>query len=163
RQHWLLGEDRREIAEPKASVHLPVAVRDEPRDRRGEIGPQRDEAAVAVEELDEPLRGRLALGVLDHGRLDGDVAVCSESLAEALLDEVELARFRGQYVTEAARRCVPALRVQRLTLQTTKKASLSGGLRIGDCCERAASPPASSDLPAVGRHGCERRRRAASL
>ena len=51
----LLAEDRSEIRQPQRAVHLAVSLRDEPSDGRGEVGSQRDELAVGVEELDAPL------------------------------------------------------------------------------------------------------------
>ena len=102
----LLAEDRREVRQAQRTGGVAVALRDEARDRRGDVGAQRDEAAIAIEELHEPLalNAGVAVDALHHRRLDRHVAVAREGLVERVLDRAKLARLRRQDVAKTARR-----------------------------------------------------------
>ena len=102
----LLAEDRREVRQAQRAGCVAIALRDEARDRRGDIGAQRHETAVAIEELHEPLplESGIAVDALHHRRLDRHVAVAQERLVERVLDRPQLARFGRQDVAKTARR-----------------------------------------------------------
>ena len=50
----LFTEDRREVREPQRGRRVAIALRDDARDRGGDVGSQREQPAVAIEEPQHP-------------------------------------------------------------------------------------------------------------
>ncbi len=96
-----------DVAEAQRRIGRRVARRDEPRDRDGHVGAQREDLAVVVE---HPVRRRHVrprrLGhdalVLDRRRVDLAVAVALEDGAQRLRDRAQLAHLVRQDVARAA-------------------------------------------------------------
>ena len=101
----LLAEDGREIREAKYRVAPPIALGDDARDGRRDVGPEREQASVAVQEAQHAalVKGQCSGRELDGGRLQRDVAVRRERPHEQALDGVQLARLGREDVAEAPR------------------------------------------------------------
>src|SRR5204862_1837429 len=83
-QRGLLTEHRSDVGQPENPGHVAISPRHEPRDAGGEIRPERDEAAVAVEELHlAPLRG-VDRSVLEKRRMQRRESGRGEALRHGL-------------------------------------------------------------------------------
>lgn len=105
----LLAKDGSHIRQAQRGLGISVALRYDSRHRGREIGAQREEAAVPVEEPQDAtvIDAAVAASDLERWRLQRYVAVRPECLEQELPDRVQLSRFGRQDVARTPREREP--------------------------------------------------------